>query len=41
MPIEYLLPVISGDHINVEPTRVLIVRITKLEKLLKKQIGSS
>jgi hypothetical protein len=33
MPIEYVLSVISGDHINVEPIRMLIAIITKLEKL--------
>jgi hypothetical protein len=33
MPIEYVWLTISGDHKDVEPTRVLIARITKLEKL--------
>jgi hypothetical protein len=33
MPIEYVLPVISGDHKNVEPTRVLTAKIIELEKL--------
>jgi len=33
MPTKYVLWTINGDHIDVEPTRVLIVKITKLEKL--------
>jgi hypothetical protein len=33
MPIVYVLPVISGDHRDVELTRVLTTKITKLEKL--------
>jgi hypothetical protein len=32
MQIEYVLSPISGDHRDAEPTRVLIARITKLEK---------
>jgi hypothetical protein len=38
MPIEYVLSVISGDHRNVEPTRVLIAKIGKLEKLQEKKL---
>ncbi len=30
---EYVLPTISGDHRDAEPTKVLTTRITKLEKL--------
>jgi hypothetical protein len=33
IPIEYVLSIISGDHKDVEPTKVLITRITNLEKL--------
>ncbi len=33
MPTEYVLLTISGDHKDVEPTRVLIAKITTLEKL--------
>jgi hypothetical protein len=33
MPTKYVLLAISGDHRDVEPTRVLIAKITKLEKL--------
>ncbi len=33
MPIEYVMLAISGDHKDVEPTKVLTTRITKLEKL--------
>jgi hypothetical protein len=33
MPIEYARLAISGDHKDVEPTRVLIAKITELEKL--------
>jgi hypothetical protein len=33
MLIKYVLSSINGDHINVEPTKVLTARITKLEKL--------
>ncbi len=33
MPTKYVLLVISGDHIDVEPTKVLTTRITELEKL--------
>jgi hypothetical protein len=33
MPIKYVLLTISGDHKDVESTRVLTIRITKLEKL--------
>ncbi len=45
MPIKYVLLVISGDHRDAKPTRVLIARITKLKKLKEidwnsKQCGS-
>jgi len=33
MPTKYVLLAISGDHRDVEPTRILIAKITKLEKL--------
>jgi hypothetical protein len=33
MPTKYVLSTINGDHIDAEPTRVLIAKITKLEKL--------
>ncbi len=33
MSIEYVRLAINGDHIDAKPTRVLIVIITKLEKL--------
>jgi hypothetical protein len=33
MPIEYVLPIISGNHKDAEPTRVLIGIIMELEKL--------
>jgi hypothetical protein len=33
MPIIYVLPVINGDHRDVELTRILTTKITKLEKL--------
>ncbi len=35
---KYVLLVISGDHIDVEPTRVLTTRIIKLEKLHEKKL---
>jgi hypothetical protein len=35
MPTKYVLLAIGGDHINVEPTRVLIVKIKKLEKVTR------
>ncbi len=35
MPTKYILPAINGDNINAKPTKVLIAKITKLEKLLK------
>ncbi len=38
MPKEYVLPSISGDHIDVEPTRVLTSIITKLEKLQENKL---
>jgi hypothetical protein len=38
MPIEYVLPTISGDHKDVDSTRVLITRITKLEKLWENKL---
>jgi hypothetical protein len=34
MSTEYVLLAISGDHKDVQPTRVLTARIIKLEKLL-------
>ncbi len=33
MSIEYVRPAISGNHKDVEPTKVVIAIITKLEKL--------
>jgi hypothetical protein len=33
MPIEYILPAISGENRDVESTKILIARITKFEKL--------
>jgi hypothetical protein len=33
MPIKYVLPTNSGDHKDVEPTRVLIAKIIELKKL--------
>jgi hypothetical protein len=33
MPTKYVLSTISGDHINVEPTKVLITKISKQKKL--------
>jgi len=33
MPTKYVLLAISGDHRDVEPTKMLTSRITKLEKL--------
>jgi hypothetical protein len=33
MPIEYVLWAINGDHIDAEPTKVLIARVIELEKL--------
>jgi hypothetical protein len=38
MPIKYVLPAISGDHKDVESTRVLTIIITKLEKLHDKRL---
>jgi hypothetical protein len=38
MLIEYVLLVISGDHKDVEPTKVLIAKITKLEKLQQNRL---
>jgi hypothetical protein len=38
MPTEYVLHVINGDHINVELTKVLTARITKLEKLQENKL---
>jgi hypothetical protein len=32
IPIEYVLLAISGDHKDVEPTRILIARIINLEQ---------
>jgi hypothetical protein len=33
MPTKYILPITSGDHKDVEPTRVLTTIIIKLENL--------
>jgi len=33
MPTKYVLSTINGDHKDAKPTRVLITKITKLEKL--------
>jgi hypothetical protein len=33
MLIEYVMSTINGDHKDAEPTKVLIAKITKLEKL--------
>jgi hypothetical protein len=33
MVTKYVMSAINGDHKDVEPTKVLITRITKLEKL--------
>jgi hypothetical protein len=33
MPTYYVLSVISGDHIDAEPPKVLITKSTQLEKL--------
>jgi hypothetical protein len=33
MPIEYVLLTINGDHIDVEPTKVLIAKVIELENL--------
>jgi hypothetical protein len=33
MPTKYVLPTISGDHKDARPTKILIARITELEKL--------
>jgi hypothetical protein len=38
MPIEYVLSAISGDHKDVEPTRILTTRIIELEKLQKNKL---
>jgi len=38
MLIKYVLSAISGDHRNVEPTKVLTTRITKLEKLRENRL---
>ncbi len=38
MPIEYVLLAINGDHINAKPTKVLIDRIIKLEKLQENKL---
>jgi hypothetical protein len=38
MPTKYVLLAISGEHKNVEPTRVLITRIIELEKLQKNKL---
>jgi hypothetical protein len=38
MPIKYVLLAISGDHIDVEPTKVLITKIIELEKLQENRL---
>jgi hypothetical protein len=38
MPTKYVLSTISGDHRDVEPTKVQTARITKLEKLQKNKL---
>jgi hypothetical protein len=38
MPTKYVLLTINGDHKDVEPTRVLIARITKLEKFQENKL---
>jgi hypothetical protein len=38
MPIGYVLSAINRDHKDVEPTRILIVRITKLENLQENKL---
>jgi hypothetical protein len=38
MPTKYVLPTISGDHKYAKPTRVLIERIAKLEKLQENRL---
>jgi len=38
---EYVLLAISGDHRDAKPTKVLTTKITNLEKLQEKEIGSS
>jgi hypothetical protein len=38
MPTKYVLSVISGDHKDVEPTKVLTTRIIKLEKLQENKL---
>ncbi len=35
---EYVLSVISGNHKDAEPIRVLIVRLIELEKLLENKL---
>jgi hypothetical protein len=38
MPTKYILSAISGDHKDVEPTKLLITIITKLEKLQENRL---
>jgi hypothetical protein len=38
MPSEYVLLIISGDHTDVEPTKMQVARITKLEKLQENKL---
>ncbi len=38
MPTEYILPVISGDNRDVEPTKVLTAKITKFKKLHENEL---
>jgi hypothetical protein len=35
MPIEYVLPVVNGDHKDAKPTKVLTPRVIEVEKLQK------
>jgi hypothetical protein len=36
--IEYVLHVINGDHIDVEPTKVLTTRVIELENLQENKL---
>jgi hypothetical protein len=35
---EYVILIINGDHIYVDPTRMLTTKITKLEKLQENKL---
>jgi hypothetical protein len=41
MPIEYVPLAINGDHGDAKPTRVLIAKITELEKLHENNVGAN